>query len=169
MTDNTDLLGGFAPTAETTPAPAPKKRGRPSNAERAASLKAQLAEAKAPTIETPKFDELQVAPLTEGVLSQAAVSAYTVGAGLLNARDVAFGVAASELVPASTTTAGVDPAAPGADETITSEQNTDGSTSVVLPPVSPEYAAAQANRIRAIGRAPKEYAWQRLKRAGKRI
>lgn len=48
-------------------------------------------------------------------------------------------------------------------------QEADGSVSLELPPVSPEYAAAQANRPIIIGQTNREYAYKRLMRAGKKL
>jgi hypothetical protein len=53
--------------------------------------------------------------------------------------------------------------------TLTSTPEADDSVSAGLPPVSTEYAAAMANRVQIVGQSRREYAWQRLKRAGKRI
>lgn len=55
-----------------------------------------------------------------------------------------------------------------ADGELVSEQNEDGSSSVILPPVSPDFALHMAQRVRTIG-AKREYAYNRLIRQGKKL
>lgn len=160
MTDNSDLLGGDAPTPVADKLAAPKKRVRRTNAQIAAD------KAKTPAVE---------------ILSQTGVTVET--AELVpdstnpEQRDAAEKPAEGTL---EAFLAGIDPEvakrlAPDADEDtskfdeLQSVTEADGSVSVQLPEVSADYTLAMAHRVRVFGEQKRTYAYQRVLRAGKKL
>lgn len=145
-TDNSDLLGGAEPTSApvTETQVSTKRRGRPpGSGKKAAVVPASTTPPAAPEGNT------ETAEQAPGAVEQEApaAAASTQAPGEANAeaecsRDISDLLSVSEA---------------------------DGSVSVELPPVSPEYALAQANRVRIIGQTSRDYAYKRVLRAGKKL
>lgn len=185
MTDNSDLLGATAPSVG--PAPVIRKRGRPptvkakpvvpastnpvvvgvdlgkAGGDLTATVTAEvlpngalnILDMKTEAVKTP-FDEAtkKDAPSEEEQIKDA-LSAPEVP---LEEREAANNAALVAALASKNQPAG-----------LVSVPNADGSVSVELPPVSADYALAQATRVTIIGQSPREYAYKRVLRSGKRL
>jgi hypothetical protein len=160
MTDHSDLLG--APPADAVTPPTPKKRGRPagSGKKTAATAETRPTEAVATPAEASKVPE---APSGQ--------SAGTSTLGGAN-KEAAYGVNAdAELLSGE---AGADdthdptkleqPSSPPVLDNAALDAKLDA-----LAPVSQRYEEAMKNRVVLIGGGKREYAYQRVLRAGKKL
>lgn len=159
MTEHSDLLG----KSEPEPKPTPKPRGRPRKITPAAS-----APAAAPA--TPSNAAPAATDASAGAVSAAPVDLTPV----LDGTDAKVAEALASMAP---------PVPPEPDDNtaaVLAQFDAEtanrkalealfGDAPLPVAPVSTEFAAAQAQRITIIGQGKREYAYQRLMRAGKRL
>jgi hypothetical protein len=172
MTEHLDLLGAGAPAA---PAPPAKKRGRPPGS------------GKTKVIAPADVSDKLTGNRAGSVIVDDPLRTLNDGAN----KEAAYG--AAPVVPASTkptTIAEITAAGEGADDVATPEEQAEAQkalaqldkeaaeraarplevdASYVVPPISVDYELALANRITLIGGGKREYAYQRILRAGKRL
>lgn len=159
MTDNSDLLDG-TPAVET-PVQAPKRRGRPPGSKNRVIVTTDPASSEGDSSVT----------VTAEVMPDDVINVLDVVPASTTPTSDTVQVAASATLENLFEGAQVQAEAECSRDIsdLLSVPEADGSVSVELPPVSAEYAAAQAQRIRIIGQPKREYAYQRVLRAGKRL
>lgn len=156
MTEHSDLLG----KSEPEPKPTPKPRGRPRKITPAAPVPAAAPATPKPTTLT------EITEAGEGAPSAAEASTAETDAKVAEAL-------ASMAPPAppepDDNTAAVLAQFDAETANRKALEALFGDAPLPVAPVSTEFAAAQAQRITLIGQGKREYAYQRLMRAGKRL
>lgn len=152
MTDNSDLLGADSPVAvPPTQQEVRKQRGRPRKTVTAKEPAVEVLSQSDVTVETSDLapDAPVVPPSTTATLDPTP-PAFAGGDTVTDAK-----------MPEQSPPA-VDP------DVLTPAQIEAAQAGIERAPVSPDYTLAQAARVTIVSQK-REYAWQRLKRAGKRL
>jgi hypothetical protein len=154
MTDNSDLLGGAAAPTPPAAEAAPKRRGRPPGSGKKAPAIVVTKETGVTVTEESFLPETSAAQTLDGANKEAAYATTATATPEQNAETAE--VLESELKgpPPKNTDAELDAKLDAQAQ---------------LAPVSAQYEEAIKNRVTLIGGGKREYAYQRLLRAGKKL